>query len=115
MDDAIHPLQISIPPDMLSQQPLLLVLIILAVPAVWALVTKLLDRHLDRRAATRDAEAKALKDATEVAIEHRILNERAAARIDLLTYQRDEAIKDADRCERALERLRYPTPPESHP
>ena len=113
--------QISIPPELLTDQSLLVVLLLMAIPAVWAVVIELVDKQLDKRAARREAEAKALKEATAAAVEQRILNERSAARIDLLIYQRDEAIKNADkrekerdRCEEVLARLRYP-PPETRP
>ena len=118
MDEIGSLLQISIPPEVLSEQPLLVVLILMAIPALWALALSERNKH----AAKREAEAKALKEATEAAAEQRILNERSVARIDLLTYQRDEAIKNADkrekerdRCEELLERLRYPPLPETRP
>lgn len=88
---------ISIPTELLSQQSLLNVLLIMVVPGLWGL-------WLNER-NKRDTEN---RDATTSIADQRVLNERSVARIELITYQRDESIKNFDKCEKSLERCRYP-------
>lgn len=94
----------DIPQELLTQQSILTGALLLAIPALWGL-------WLNER-SKRETEN---RESTTAITDQRVLAERSVARIELLTYQRDEAIKDADRCEKQLDRCRYPAQSQGNP
>lgn len=81
----------QIPTGLLSEQSLLVALLVAAIPAVWKVHRNEVDRYTT---------------AVEATVEQRVLVERALTQIQYREFERDQAKHEVEKCERELERKR---------
>lgn len=89
----------TIPSELLNQQNIMVVALLAAVSTLFKLWTSARDDCVARD-----------HDAAALLMEQKVLNERALAQIQFREFEREVAKKDAERCDRELQRCRYPPP-----
>jgi hypothetical protein len=85
----------AIPPELLTQQNIMVVALLATCSTLFRLWT-----------TARDTCTSADKVSAEQLRDQMILNERSLAQIAMREFERDQARRDADRCDRELERWR---------